>query len=65
MTVLGIWVPALPLRPGEPDDTQSDPYELRSLAGDPGLEPVLERLRQELTDWRADQGDIGEDRPGY
>ncbi len=40
-------------------DTQSDPWQLRNLAGDPELGPVLARMRQALRDWQAQTRDLG------
>jgi arylsulfatase A-like enzyme len=40
-------------------DTQADPYELCNLADRPELEPVMGRLRADLRQWMADQGDTG------
>jgi uncharacterized sulfatase len=39
-------------------DTQADPYELTNLAGRPELKPVLDRLREQLRQWRAAQNDV-------
>jgi uncharacterized sulfatase len=39
-------------------DTQADPYELTNLAGRPELRPVLDRLREQLRQWRAAQNDV-------
>ena len=41
-------------------DTQTDPYEINNLAGDPGYEPELQRLRDALDDWIAEVGDMSE-----
>ena len=46
---------------GELYDTQADPYELQNLAGKGELKPVLERLREKLTQWRNAQGDSAEE----
>jgi arylsulfatase A-like enzyme len=41
-------------------DTQSDPYEVHSLAGDPAYQPELKRLRGALDAWIKEVGDMGE-----
>jgi N-sulfoglucosamine sulfohydrolase len=41
-------------------DTQSDPYEIHNLAGDPAYEPEFQRLREALDTWIQDVGDMGE-----
>ena len=38
-------------------DTQADPYELSNRVSDPALKPVLERLRGQLNQWMAEQGE--------
>jgi len=38
-------------------DTLNDPYELTNRINDPALKPELNRLRQELKTWRAEQGE--------
>jgi len=40
-------------------DTEADPYELHSLAGDSAYENELIRLRGALDDWLEDVGDMG------
>jgi arylsulfatase A-like enzyme len=39
-------------------DTQTDQYELTNLAGKPEMKPVLDRLREQLRQWRAAQNDV-------
>ncbi len=39
---------------------QSDPYELSNLAGNPELQDTLANLRQVLTDWITETGDLGQ-----
>ncbi len=41
-------------------DTKTDPYELTNLVSQPEMQPVLERLRTQLTQWRKQ---VGEDTP--
>jgi len=38
-------------------DTQADPYQLKNLAADPALKPVLERMRRDLSRWMTEQGE--------
>jgi uncharacterized sulfatase len=38
-------------------DTRADPYELTNLIEKPEMQPVLQRLRDALKQWRAAQGD--------
>ncbi|HYF01094.1 MAG TPA: sulfatase, partial [Planctomycetota bacterium] len=40
-------------------DTESDPHEIRNLAGTPELQPVLERMRAELDRWMLEIRDLG------
>ncbi|MDW8290939.1 MAG: sulfatase-like hydrolase/transferase [Armatimonadota bacterium] len=40
-------------------DIQSDPDEVRNLAGDPRYQLVLERMRRELYRWMEETGDLG------
>jgi len=40
-------------------DTESDPHELRNLAGEPGHEATLARLRGALDDWLDANEDLG------
>lgn len=40
-------------------DLESDPHEIRNLAGDPTHAAKLEELRTELSDWQFRIGDIG------
>lgn len=42
-------------------DTWADPYELKNLAGDPDLKPVLEKMREKVRRWRAEIGDKSEE----
>jgi len=42
-------------------DTQADPYELNNLADDPERRPILEKMRKDLKQWMASQGDTGEE----
>jgi N-sulfoglucosamine sulfohydrolase len=55
--------PALWLRatrpPEELYDLESDPHEVRNLAGDPAYGPVLERLDGAMDAWMAEIGDLG------
>jgi arylsulfatase A-like enzyme len=44
--------------PEELYDTQSDPYELRNLAGDPVHAATLQSLRDALDGWQAEIGDL-------
>jgi uncharacterized protein (TIGR02145 family) len=47
-----------PTKPGEElYDTETDPHEVRDLAGDPAYRPHLERLRAALDAWLAEIGD--------
>ena len=46
--------------PEELYDTQSDPWEINNLAGDPSHQETLERMRAALEDWRQEVGDMGE-----
>lgn len=41
-------------------DTESDPYELRNLADDPAFGLILERMRNRLSQWRQEVGDVDE-----
>ena len=40
-------------------DTSTDPHEIRNLADDPKLRPVLKRMRAELRRWMLDIVDLG------
>jgi len=40
-------------------DTQSDPHEVRNLAGNPNYKKVLERMRNVHAKWVKETGDIG------
>ena len=40
-------------------DTQTDPHEIRNVAGDPEHAEILERLREELEAWQVRVGDAG------
>jgi hypothetical protein len=40
-------------------DLDSDPYEVRNLAGSPEHQAVLVRMRQALETWQKDTGDLG------
>jgi N-sulfoglucosamine sulfohydrolase len=40
-------------------DTQTDPYEIHNLAGDPDYKSELERLRGALDGWTQEVGDMG------
>jgi len=40
-------------------DTQSDPHEVRNLAGEPNYKKVLERMRNVHTKWVKETSDIG------
>ncbi len=40
-------------------DLQNDPFEMRNLAGDPGLSGIERRLRARLVAWMEQQGDQG------
>jgi N-sulfoglucosamine sulfohydrolase len=47
-----------PTKPAEElYDTETDPHEVRDLAGDPAYRPHLERLRAALDAWLAETGD--------
>jgi uncharacterized sulfatase len=45
--------------PEELYDLDSDPYEIRNLAGSPEHQTVLARMRQALDAWQRDTGDLG------
>jgi uncharacterized sulfatase len=46
-------------------DTEADPYELNNIAKEAGLKPILDKLRKDLKEWMASQGDTGvEGQPG-
>ena len=36
-------------------DTQADPYEFNNLANDPAAEPILLRMRRQLSQWLTEQ----------
>lgn len=40
-------------------DTENDPHEIRNLAGDPALRPVLERMRKAHVAWQDEVQDLG------
>ena len=40
-------------------DTAADPHQVRNLAGDPALEPVLRRMREESRRWSEETHDLG------
>ncbi|MCX7045919.1 MAG: sulfatase [Candidatus Sumerlaeota bacterium] len=42
-------------------DTEADPYELKNLAANPECKPVLEKMREQLKRWRAEQGDVADE----
>lgn len=48
-----------PRTPEELYDTESDPYEMRNLAGDPAYAETLTRMRAELERWQREIGDLG------
>ncbi|MHC5058955.1 MAG: sulfatase-like hydrolase/transferase [Planctomycetota bacterium] len=49
-----------PRLPEELYDTQSDPYEIANLAGDPAYSGDLARMRAALDEWRDEVGDMGD-----
>ena len=42
-------------------DTESDPFEIHNLAGDPAMRETLLRMRAALEGWRQTFGDLGEE----
>lgn len=54
---------ALFFRPDKPEeelyDLDTDPHEIRNLAGSPGHQDILKRLRQVLQNWIEDTRDLG------
>jgi arylsulfatase A-like enzyme len=51
---------AAPTKPAELlYDTDTDPWQINNLAGDPKYRAELERLRKALRDWQAESRDIG------
>jgi arylsulfatase A-like enzyme len=38
-------------------DLQADPYELNNIAGNPEVQPILEKLRRKLKEWMVSQHD--------
>jgi N-sulfoglucosamine sulfohydrolase len=40
-------------------DTESDPWEVNNLAGNPAYEAMLEKMRNALTDWMRNIRDVG------
>jgi N-sulfoglucosamine sulfohydrolase len=46
--------------PEELYDCEADPYQINSLADEPAYEPVLERMRKALDQWRKDTKDMGD-----
>jgi hypothetical protein len=49
-----------PTKPAEElYDVNADPHEIRNLAGDAKLAPVLKEMRAALDRWIADTGDLG------
>jgi uncharacterized sulfatase len=40
-------------------DLEADPYELNNLAFNPGMKPILERMREDLRQWMTSQNDPG------
>jgi hypothetical protein len=55
--------PAIFFQPTKPVeelyDTQTDPYEVKNLAGDEQFAPILARLRAAHEKWRTDTADVG------
>ncbi|MHC4520843.1 MAG: sulfatase-like hydrolase/transferase [Planctomycetota bacterium] len=52
-----LWKPTKPVE--ELFDTQTDPQELRNLAGSPAHRSMLDRLRKQLRDWMIETNDTG------
>ncbi|MEN9402704.1 MAG: Choline-sulfatase, partial [Verrucomicrobiota bacterium] len=49
-----------PIKPAEAlYDTANDPWQVKNLAGDPALRPVLERMRHALRAWQLESRDLG------
>lgn len=49
-----------PTKPAEAlYDTANDPAQLKNLAGDPALQPVIERMRHALRAWQLESRDLG------
>lgn len=40
-------------------DSEKDPWQLQNLADEPGMRPVLERMRKVLRDWQVETRDLG------
>lgn len=49
--------------PGKPPealyDTETDPWQIKNVAGDPQYGPVLERMRKALREWQVEHRDVG------
>lgn len=45
--------------PEELYDSVADPHEVRNLAADPAMQPVLRKMRAQLDNWMKETGDLG------